>query len=388
MPTGNMMKALSVNKIYLFYFCSMFFIFSMGLWSEAFISLVNKANLLKWTLFISLMPIFFIHKKFRISCAFNYASLGMFGFIFVTAISTITSSYLDNEGFQNLLGYLTIWILAFLLPVYSSTDKMHVLLFNSIGIVSTVTVLLGLLLITSFDGWGGARFRGVFHNTNMLGSTGVIASIYTLTMYSKLKNKLFLALLICSLISIFLTQSRGALVAALVFLTIQIFQNMNVKKVVSILFIGLFLLSLTHLIKSNSDDSSFQPREFKTSLDPARVAILNRHTELFIEKPFLGQGLSGDINGGRFAAELAYTDILSFSGLIGGSTFIFVLFLSTLLGCKIRSTQSVEANGNYFIFISVLLLSIGDGYISNLGNPLPLFAWFYIATLARSLNGR
>lgn len=380
------MKAISVKNFYLFYFCSMFLIFSMGLWSEFFISLVNKANLLKWAFLISLIPIFFIHNKFRISCGFNFASLGMFGFIFVTAISTLTSPYLDIEGVQNLLGYLTIWILAFLLPVYRSTDKMHAILFNSIGMVSIVTVLLGLLLITSIDGWGGARFRGVFFNTNMLGSTGVIASIYTLTMYGKSKSKLFLIMFILMFTSVYLTQSRGALVAAFIFLIIQIFNRMNIKKFLSIIFIGFCLLSLTHLIKHSSGDSSFQAREFKTSLDPARVAILNRHMELFLEKPLLGQGLSGDINGGRFAAELAYTDILSFSGIIGGSAFIFVLFLSTSLGWKIRSSQSIEANGNYYIFISILLLSIGDGYISNLGNPLPLFAWFYIATLARSFN--
>jgi O-antigen ligase len=362
----------------------LFLFFSMGLWEKTLLIAVI-ANKIKWAYFLILVPVFFVLRNLTIKLSISITSMLIYCFIIVITISTLSSPYLNSIGLQYFIGYLVLFILSFFLPTSNSRPEVDEMLCKAIGYVALFVCLLSILLLFSSMGWGGSRFKGIYGNANGLGSIAVIAAIFSTTISrkkSKTSKILFIGLLFISAVCFFFTQSRAALAAISICLFVYFISEKSIKLFVASLVSIIILYAAISMINIG-DGGHYQERELKMQFDDARVHIFNRHLELFLEKPFLGQGLSSNEFGGRFPAELAYTDILSFAGIIGGGALILAFLITCLRGYRQLKTATQYAKANYYIFLSILLMSIGDGYISNIGNPLPIFAWLYMGNLNR-----
>jgi len=295
---------------------------------------------------------------------------------------------LNIIGLQYLVGYSVLFILAFVLPIPQKPEDVDEILCKTIGILSISVCLISFFLLFSSMGWLGTRFKGIYGNPNGLGSVAVISLIYSTILFrgiGKFSSGIFLFISICSLTCFFFAQSRGAFLAITISILIYLFTERKIK----LFFFISILITLTIIIQPMLDLGMFeyyQAREYSITVDNARIDIFYKHYALFIEKPFFGQGLSGNEQGGRFPAELAYTDILSFSGIFGGGAFIFVLGYLSLIGLLNFKRKNKYFKVNYMIFMSIIFMSAGDGYISNIGNPLPIFAWLFMGNLNRQMN--
>ncbi|MBA6263219.1 O-antigen ligase [Colwellia sp. Bg11-12] len=308
-------------------------------------------------------------------------------FLIVTAYSTLTSPYVDFIGIQYLLGYAVLFLLSFVLPLPVTNNQSDEILSKAIGILAIGVCLLSIVFLFTSTGWLGTRFKGIYGNPNGMGSIAVIAIIYSVTLLDgvlKLKSWIVISIIMSCALCFLFSQSRGAMLAIGICILVYLISERKVK-LFFLIFIGLgIILSIVNTLDL-SEGGNFQQREYKMEVDDARKNIFKIHSALFFEKPLLGQGLSGNETGGRYPAELAYTDILSFAGIIGGGAFIFALFYMAYRGFHLLRGGNKYYKCNYLIFISILAMSAGDGYISNIGNPLPIFAWLVLGNLSRHI---
>lgn len=356
-----------------------FFVFSMALWNRTWV-ITDVSNLIKWPLLMFSISVFLVSSKFKLYTK-NIDGINVFFlyfFLCIITLSTWVSSSLDERGTANLLGYFLVFLFSLFLLLTSKVEKLKI--HDSLGIVSIVVVIASIPIYSSLEFWGGARFKGVFDNTNGLGSICVMSVIYSLhKLLTSVKYKFWYGTIsLLSLFLIFSTQSRGALLGLLV----SVIALAIIKQKAKLLFLALSLFIVLNSAVSyigGSINESYQTRELELSIDSARDEMLAIHLSKFEEKPIIGQGLSYDNNGnGRLPSELAYTDILSFSGLLGFSFFIIALIRRCLI---IFDKKVMSGDGNvigFVMFLSIVMMSLGDGYISNIGNPLSIFFWLYI----------
>lgn len=362
----------------------LFLVFSMGLWNQDW-TVFKLATVLKWPLLFLISILGISLNNFKFFKLKSLPSLFMSVFLIATTISTFSSPYLNGEGIKFLFGYYFVFLLAFVLPIHRGEAR---ILVNAIGYVSIFIIMVSVFYVFSPDGWGGSRFRGVYANTNGLGSIGVIALIYSFmwNMYTKSNiSKLFILL---SSVSILATQSRGALLGLVAFIFLFCLLHRKIK------IILLFSLVLSSVVLSYSAfidlvNPNYQSRSYELKLDSARSKMLATHIDKFMEKPLFGQGMSVDENGGgRLPSELAYTDILSFSGIIGFLGITLAIAFKLFESFRVALTSKLEFYDEcaFYIFFCVIIMSLGDGYISNLGNPISLFYWMYLGLKVQSSN--
>lgn len=360
----------------------LFLIFSVALFNKSTIQ--EFAHSYKWLFLYLCFPAILFSNKIKISRV-NGICIFLLGiFISSIIISTLTSDYLDTNGLIYLLGYITLFLLAAYFPFSLSREKNSTYLFYGIYLTSLICLLFSVLLILSSSAWGNGRFSGVFHNPNTLGAISTLCAICSFVLFIRTKKKLYLFFYILAVSILLLVQSRSAYLA---FALITIFISVKKYKFTAVMYLLVIIASITILSKMVSmfQNESFSTRDIKLHVDASRQNIFSKHIELFLEKPIFGQGLSEGEggSGGRFPAELAYTDILSFSGIIGSAGFFIAILLALYLGYQSLIDKKVEVEGSFYLFAAILIMSIGDGYISNIGNPLPIFAWLYLGTVYR-----
>jgi len=356
----------------------------MGLWDKD-IPITGIANTFKWPLFLSLIPIMLVFRQVNIIVANNLIAWCASIFLVVTAYSTMTSPYLDAVGLQYLIGYVVLFLLGFVLPLPTSNELSDEILSKAMGTLAISVCLISILFLFISAGWLGTRFKGIYGNPNGMGSIAVVAVIYSLTLFKsafKFKSWFVLGIMLCCTLCFIFSQSRGAMLAIAVCTLVYLVAERKTKLFIFVFigFLGIF--SIVNALNIG-EQGNFKQREYKMEVDDARINIFNIHYRLFIDKPLFGQGLSGNELGGRYPAELAYTDILSFAGALGGGAFIFALFYMAYRGFFLLKEGTKHYKSNYLIFIAILTMSAGDGYISNIGNPLPIFAWLILGNLSR-----
>lgn len=347
---------------------TLFTLFSIGIWQRDF-SIVKATYEIKWVFLIFALAYNVFSRSAKGS--FTIESMLMFCFIVVVTISTCKSDYLNTEGFFNVIILLTVYLLSFICKFESY------LVFKSLGVVALLLVLSSSLFIFEPPYWGGTRFKGLFDNTNSLGSIAVFSSVFCAYLLDRHRNYVSASVLAISLIIIMFTQSRGAMLGLISAFFIIILTRFSMKNsLVFIFFSGLTYFGFESLAKILIN---FEARNVELSLDMARYEMFINYLDIFQSQPLLGTGLSTSEYGlGRFKSELAYFDILGYSGLIG-----LIFFLLALTVRCVKFYYSV--NGLYLYekysfacFFAILVMSIGDGYVSNIGNPLSIFFWLFL----------
>lgn len=356
-------------------FHAVFFCFTIALFNlNTIYSYIG--GVLKWPVLI-LAPALLVFKyqafNTRQSSVFLFTAL----YLLVASISTVISPALNVGGIAIVIGYYLIFLTAFFCITNESKVK---LICNSLGKVSNITVWLSIFLIVLPSSWYGARFSGLHSNPNGMGSCAVIALIYAVTMYFKNGKNIYLLSIIVSFLAIWLTQSRGAFLGTIVFLITYLILDKDFKNLLLFFIVGTLAYFSMDIVNSLG---FFEARNIEVRVDDVRMQFILKYLGMIQEKPLFGFGLSEGTfsEQGRFSSELAYLDILTSVGLIG-FIFLILALINRIyqIGILIYTNRTVctyEKCG-LFMFVSILIMSIGDGYLSNLGNPLSIFIWLYL----------
>lgn len=294
-------------------------------------------------------------------------------FVLTVGAATFFSQYVNYDG---IILYI-VYLLLLLMILCVNCDKLADNVIKAVGWSFGFSLIVSVPLIFIDSGYVGGRFVGIFHNANALGSISCIFALISLIYYpgkinftNTYSNIFFVAV---AILCMFLSQSRTSIVAFIATLTIFII----IEKKYKLLWYCIFLIAMLILIWSiigNLD--GFVIRDFTAKT--GRELFIDQYYDKFLESPIIGCGLSTENGHGRYKTELAYFDILTYSGLVGFISLMFALVISvyrTLVGCY----KTILGNDNKigYVIIAVLILSIGDGYISNVGNPISLLMWIW-----------
>lgn len=348
---------------------TLFLLFSIGIWQRDF-AIVKSTYVFKWGFLLFALAYSIIAFRTQ-KVSFNIEAFFMLCFIVVVTLSTLKSDYLNSEGFFNVIIILILFLLSF---VYKFDSY---LVFRSAGIVALFLVLSSSFFIFEPSYWGGSRFKGLFDNTNSLGSVAVISSVFSAYLLDKHRNYLSASVLVISMVVILLTQSRGAMLGLASAIFIIILTRFSIRtSMVFIFCCGLIYFGFEYLVKFLIN---FESRNIELSLDKARYDMMVNYLSIFQQNPLLGTGLSTNEYGlGRFKSELAYFDILIYSGLIGLMFFLLALIVRCFRFFYGFRRFSLYEKYSFAVFFAILVMSIGDGYVSNVGNPLSIYFWLFL----------
>jgi len=281
--------------------------------------------------------------------------------------------------------YISAYIILFLFFVSITFSRRLILneVIVAFSIVGIVIVLISSLFLFSSTFYVGSRFIGIFANTNSL--AGMLSMLIVLLLFLRhifKYKKLITLIMVLSVVMLLLTKSRTGIAATGFSSLLYIFLNSKKNKLaMTPLFLGLILLVvnfqfiMTTIINFTSLSTvSSEIRAFD-NVDN-RLPILERQLLSFSSSPLIGVGVVVDKTDrlSRFGGELSYTDILSMSGIIGIS-ILFILIASTL-----RLFLQNKNDQLYFLLIvNVLLLSLFEGYLSNIGSVISFMFWILLA---------
>lgn len=167
--------------------------------------------------------------------------------------------------------------------------------------------------------------------------------------------------------------SRSALLATFLATIFLLFKRGLTKKTIA----TLCCLALFGLLASALLDGFSAAPQRDIFEQTGRASILEKYIERLEENYYvLGTGLS--LDAGRFKSELAYLDLILFSGIGAVGFFTYIarnLYLSIK---KINPTSYWEAAA----FIYICLLSVFEGYAANTGSILSVLLYILPAIVA------
>lgn len=292
--------------------------------------------------------------------------------IFISFFYFLQISFQTSHIFQEIIYYIPI-ILG-----YSFFFKSKLLKKD----YKNFTIMIVLFLLTTFFVESGHNMykTGVFYNSIAVGFFSVLGIyIVNYSNFSKLNIKLFELFFIGM---IFYSNTRGSMVAILVFYILK--KGLNIKKItkmVMILISGFLLLVTFNLIKLEKIFNKYNDK--KLDLTTGRTIIWRESYNYYSENNILGSGL-GHYNlisnlkkrVGFMSSHNGYIDIFISFGVILGSIIIIILL------CRIIKNRK-KSKLNLAILVSILVLNLGESIIFFTRVPITLVFWISFGNLER-----
>ncbi len=208
------------------------------------------------------------------------------------------------------------------------------------------------------------RPRGFFKDANVAGPFLIPAAIYSLASLLNKKNKsnfVLVLLFLFSVIGVFATLSRAALVSLLfsIFLVLLFSINtkvFNIKKFLKIVFLPLICFSLFFIFLFYVPQSKVISRLYDTKFGvEGRIQKIERGIQTFKESPIIGTGMQLGMDK---APHDTFFILLTQTGIMGT---IFFWLPIIYIGSKliINSTNHLYANNK------VILLTLGVSLLSH-----------------------
>lgn len=365
---------LKVKQLNILLFSFLFLLFYLDISSY----LDGKLQDVKWLFFIIVIIFLPIINGLCYSTKHNFLLFSFF--ILILIGSTFMHSGVTTNSLKYLLPYIILYFFYFVIT-FSKREKIIDEALISFYYVTLVIILISSLLILNTSSYSGGRFDGIFSNTNALAGVATLFLVFALYKNQENKSLFTIFVLFLTILIIFLTKSRTALATiAILFIVYSLINNKGG------IFFRLILLMLTIFVIINIQEvfiflTSFLSMEGGISSEfrsfdnvDNRLYIIERQLISFYNSPIFGVGVVIDRSDilSRFGGESTYLDLLSMSGFIGISIFLLII----IRNLKIFLLE------NRFTFLSILaisLLSIFEGYISNVGSVLTLIFWLLIA---------
>lgn len=339
----------------------------------------------------------------------------VFFLLFIVAVFSALFSKLQLESFKTTLLVFTTSIFLILLTVsdtnpFATFKKTTVISMNIGMIFSSLAILLFMFgQVTKISGSTvqaiilgpielyqiimGAppyyRVSSLTTNPNSLGIILMISQISTLYLFKTklISKKKFILFYILQIISLILTQSRGAIITALIMLVL--FLLLTNRKILKLIICGtltIFLIYMYYII--NSQYFNIFSR-FKTGITDRNLAwsIL---LEKIIENPFIGSGfgvsdevLLYDVG---IKSHNVFLNCIAEIGVVGFIIFILIW----LIGIKysflraINTRNSKDIKYTYALVFSILFSLVFHQVVETklLVYDFLMFFWVYLITFA------
>lgn len=237
------------------------------------------------------------------------------------------------------------------------------------------------------EGMSGT-FSGIANHSMILGPLSGISVIALYSKWWESKKWAFILLMLPCVGSLLLAASRSALLACLGGLLIMIYMASK-KKIIFIrtLLVVLFLAMLSFPLWKPFTEGMTKKQEARTEAGgtfDSRTDKVEARCYEFTESPLFGVGFtsilpsSGDAydkKTGTIEPGTSWLFVLSSTGLIGFTFFLFIAYRSLRRTLKSQSMQKILMLG-LIAFICIHLLV--EGYIFSPGSPLCFVTWLIL----------
>lgn len=317
-------------------------------------------------------------------------------------------------GFHDITSFFTnIVSFTFLLGVYfflkrgAPMKSLYFLkIFNYSLFVSHLAALIIFLFIPSLKELVvdisslGVRFKGFFTQSNSYAFILLISLPISLLFFIRKKNLLNIIILLVNLISLFLTQSRGALFGLLLsIILVYIYYYYSIGKLRRLFYPALIGASLLFLIfsflpeflnnnfgvnltrftptKSVSHDRSFSDISYE-SFEDDRFYLINAAFQTISEYPF-GLGFQehhlviGKVTGLYAIPHNYFISLILNYGILLGLIWLFIIGFLVFKGIKSIYYSTITPEHPLFFFL-VILIAVSFYYFTH----SPEWSYFYM----------
>lgn len=250
--------------------------------------------------------------------------------------------------------------------------------------------LLSLLLVGSSLGYHNTgAFHGLSGNRNPFGTAMVISSVLMLsrlrTVESILKKLFYMAMFILTVVFVFMSESRGALLGLVI--AIGIYQFLIIKKKSNVIFTWIGIAGLIRVFGNQL--SSLKVIEALLTEGVSRNSLWDIGIAEFKKYPVFGAGFGVsylnniyDTDVGAYNYHNAYLSILTDVGIWGAICFC-VMFGYVLINCwrQVRYSTREELIVGLVIVLSFFAQAWGESFLLAAGNPLCLICWMSIISI-------
>ncbi len=348
------------------------------------------------------------------------------GYLLVCAVSVFVSNYrlASLYEFNKVVTYaLLFWVMVTSTPPPAFITRLLGVLLALSFVVAVYSIIqyLGLDVLV-----GATGVTGTFGNANFLAGFLVvvipIATVFS-AIASGVKRRLYLALFFLLLISLGLSQTRGAWIACAVELILIWgfyikFWRSRTEMIPSVtaakFLVALMIVSVTVIvfvqpesiprIASAFDSSNYHvstPEAGVTSSIQVRIAIWRSALKMISDAPILGHGIgtfmiifpryrfayhhTDGIGHNTYHAHSEYLEILSETGTIG--IIVFIVFMALCLRSGFRFVCTDRTTNTSLLvqgcLISVIGLLIHSAFTVDLRFTSGLYLWLMLGIIAR-----
>lgn len=355
------------NEILLYFLITTYISFALALANFSFIS--NFFEIFRWAVFFIYIFLSLYFFKFKIVSEIGWSFIFYTLFLLVLIASTFLFSGLSFEALASFLPFILILVFPFL-PYpreYGNRTDFFIMAYKKFSIIFLISILPFLFISDSYI---MGRFAAWTKNTNIIAGFAMLSYSVFFISYVKNKSKYELIGVISYLLIVFLTQSRGALMAIAIITSIMLLKNYNKKIVFQVGFVVLIMgavvfsnIQIREIGNNDTNNSIFTVREFELG---ARQEIMDRQLSAFFYSPLIGVGALTDEKNphSRYPAEASFTDLLSMVGILGLTFYTLAIF------SRLR-----KFDDNDFLLLSILTLSFGEGYLTGIGSVISIVAY-------------
>ena len=372
----------------------------------------NRNYFIKWYSYLSTLLIALNVTQLR-----SVASIFMYAIIIITPLVTLFLYSTDQKRSVTLLPYAFLLIACISLIVnkfnllfrpverlilFSSlfigfgpclqsskiNDLRYLIVINTLKLFVVITLFSFISYLTKMPfAFGDAGFKGVTPHSMDLSPVSGLASLYIISLLNhqqQSKPKIYLSIfLICSIITMFISASRGAILGFGISTLFMLFYTLSsVKKFIKVVFVLIFVIVSLVVINPFSMMDGLNEKSERTELQDdytggRKISLEKRFIE-FKENPIFGVGFSSmkytnPTPSGHFEPGSGWVFILSSTGLLG--------ILISLLMC-IKSLLNGRLSSNTVLFASIILFfmihSLIEGYILTVSNSFCIYMWMVV----------
>jgi O-antigen ligase len=341
-------------------------------------------------LFLSLAILWLLRQGWG---GFRWIEFLVLAFLAVALISTLNHGDKIGGGLIILAGFAGAYLMAFHLTTSARPAQTIALwTWSLLAVFAGVVVLSLAFTLRNPAAFPDNRFQGITGNPNTLG--GIAAVLVTGAVARSMERGAsyrlgwFLLGLVGG-VGLFLTQSRTAIFSSVAGLIVVAFLRRS-----WLLLLGLVLVVGLY-VGASSASTTFSLREY-VELDvgvrevgfETRTAVWMEQLNIWLDEPWLGQGLQIDIvsGQGRKGAEGGYLELLGGVGILGTVPFLlFVLIAATRLARwarRIEGGQDLPWEGYHLasvgIVIALLLHGVGEDYLSAISHDQTIYFWMLL----------
>jgi len=267
--------------------------------------------------------------------------------------------------------------------------EIFLFLFMMIGGFSFIYWLLGIPSL------GRGHFSGITNHSMIFAPVASLGGLYAFYRFIhepiRKKKYLFLLFFIASILDVVLSASRTSLIGFIAgFLTFLIFNKFRYQKLI---LIGVILLSLGTVLTmgddaTNEDSSGIQGEMLSRGDVNTREALWNDRINEFFGSPIFGVGFASQHNSfidenkdenmeGQVEPGSTYLMILSMTGLMGGSAFLWLILKASLNKSFLRHIVIVESY-KLAAYVFFAIHFIAEGYLYAAGSFMACIFWLLV----------